>query len=83
MVILLILVPLLLTASVSRGQQASPPCAAESQQTEAHRSISSAVEKEVEFSIAKAGPLLQRYGYAASFVAVMGEGIDIPLPGGS
>ncbi len=39
--------------------------------------------REVERSIAKVEPLLQRYGYAASFVAVMGEGIGIPLPGGS
>ncbi len=38
---------------------------------------------EVERSIAKVEPLLQRYGYAASFVAVLGEGMGIPLPGGT
>jgi membrane protein DedA with SNARE-associated domain len=34
-----------------------------------------------ERSLAKVQPLLQRYGYAASFVAVMVEGMGIPTPG--
>lgn len=82
-VIFLIFVQPLLTGGLSQGQQAALPNAPASQEPDAHRSVSSVVETEVERSIAKVEPLLQRYCYAASFVAVMGEGIGIPLPGGT
>jgi membrane protein DedA with SNARE-associated domain len=49
----------------------SPPAASNS-----HR-----VLQDLEHSLAKAKPLLERYSYAAVFVAVMVEGMGIPAPG--
>ena len=39
------------------------------------------VQREFEHALAKAQPLLERYGYGAAFAAVMAEGIGIPTPG--
>lgn len=39
------------------------------------------VQREFERALAKAQPLLERYGYGAAFAAVMAEGIGIPTPG--
>lgn len=41
----------------------------------------SRAERRFERSLARVEPLLERYGYGASFVAVMVEGIGIPTPG--
>jgi membrane protein DedA with SNARE-associated domain len=37
--------------------------------------------RDFERSLAKAQPLLERYGYGAAFAAVMAEGMGIPTPG--
>jgi membrane protein DedA with SNARE-associated domain len=42
---------------------------------------SARVQRDFERALAKAQPLLERYGYGAAFVAVMAEGIGIPTPG--
>ncbi|MET0502391.1 MAG: DedA family protein [Candidatus Binatia bacterium] len=41
----------------------------------------SAAVRHFEHSLARVGPLLQRYGYGAAFAAVMAEGMGIPTPG--
>jgi membrane protein DedA with SNARE-associated domain len=41
----------------------------------------SAAVRRFERSLAKAQPLLQRYGYGVAFAAVMAEGVGIPTPG--
>ena len=41
----------------------------------------SAAVRRFERSLARVQPLLQRYGYAAAFAAVMAEGVGIPTPG--
>ena len=43
--------------------------------------LRSRATKRFERSLARVQPLLERYGYGASFVAVMVEGIGIPTPG--
>lgn len=53
---------------ISRVESTSPP--------EKHHSV-----KDIEHYLAKVQPLLDHYGYAAVFVAVLVEGFGIPAPG--
>ena len=44
-------------------------------------SLGSRAERSFERSLARVQPLVERYGYGASFLAVMVEGMGIPAPG--
>jgi membrane protein DedA with SNARE-associated domain len=55
---------------VARGDESSP-----------RDSLRSRAERRFERSLARVQPLLERYGYGASFLAVMVEGMGIPTPG--
>ncbi len=65
------------------GQQpvATPAPGSEGAPLTTLESVSYAAERTLEHSIATVQPALDRYGYAASFVAVMVEGMGIPAPG--
>lgn len=60
---------------------ASSPTAAGGASGAASDPHPSAAVRELERSLAKAQPLLERYGYGAAFAAVMAEGMGIPTPG--
>ena len=55
---------------VARGDESKP-----------QNDLRSRAERRFERSLARVQPLLERYGYGASFLAVMVEGMGIPTPG--
>jgi membrane protein DedA with SNARE-associated domain len=60
------------------GLLVPPPCG---EATERLDRLESAAIRDFEHSLAKVQPLLQRYGYGATVLAVMVEGMGIPAPG--
>jgi len=60
---------------------ASSPIAAGGASGAASDHHQSTAVRDLERSLAKVQPLLERYGYGAAFAAVMAEGIGIPTPG--
>ena len=60
---------------------ASSPTAAGVASGAASNHHQSAAVRDLERSLAKVQPLLERYGYGAAFAAVMAEGMGIPTPG--
>jgi len=59
-----------IAVSVCRGDESNP-----------RASLGSRAERSFERSLARVQPLVERYGYGASFLAVMVEGMGIPAPG--
>src|ERR1051325_104158 len=59
-----------IAVSVCRGDESNPRV-----------SLGSRAERSFERSLARVQPLVERYGYGASFLAVMVEGMGIPTPG--
>ena len=59
-----------IAVSVCRGDESNP-----------RPSLGSRAERSFERSLARVQPLVERYGYGASFLAVMVEGMGIPAPG--
>ncbi|MFO1431825.1 MAG: DedA family protein [Candidatus Competibacteraceae bacterium] len=60
----------------------SPPATVESRQpAESKATVLKTVETDLQHSLARIQPLLERYGYSAIFTAVLVEGIGIPAPG--
>ncbi len=64
--------------AVCGGQISSTPL---SEGSETHRSVLAGLAGHLETGIAKVEPLLQRYGYAAVFLAIFVEGFGILAPG--
>ena len=58
------------TVPVARGDESKP-----------RDGLRSRAERSFERSLARVQPLLERYGYGASFLSVMLEGVGIPTPG--
>jgi membrane protein DedA with SNARE-associated domain len=80
-IVMIFLVGILVGSLVYGQHQESPPAATGNPPPAASPPFSHAVVQEFEHSLAKVQPWLERYGYAAVFVAVMVEGMGIPAPG--
>ena len=80
---MIILVLGLVVGDLAYGQQYQqlPPAASGNSLPAASNTFSHRVLQDLEYSLAKAKPLLERYGYVVVFVAVMVEGMGIPAPG--
>ena len=71
----------LLQANFAFFAVAMSPTTADGVSTAASDHHQSAAVRDFERSLAKVQPLLERYGYGAAVVAVMVEGMGIPMPG--
>jgi membrane protein DedA with SNARE-associated domain len=71
--------PLLLALALGLGLACH--CSADTTAYPSSGALQGEIETEMSRAVARAAPLLERYGYAALFAAILLEGMGIPAPG--